>query len=63
MVSEHHVVFKNVKHPTHLGEDEDSRTFGLHGSKKLVEDDHLASIVDDVLISRVRWSRLGSIEN
>jgi len=62
MVPEHHVVLQDIQHSTHLRENENSRSLGLHGGEELVEDDHLSGVLDDVLVGRVRRSRflLGS---
>lgn len=62
MVAEHHVVLKDVEHAAHLREDEDARAFGLHRGKELVKNDHLAGVVDDVLVGRVRRPRLSAIK-
>jgi len=57
MTPEHHVVLQDIQHSTHLREDKNSRSLGLHGGEKLVEDDHLSGVLDDVLVGRVGRSR------
>lgn len=63
VVSEHHVVLENIENTRHLGEDKNARALGLHRGQELVEDDHLASVLDDVLIRRVGRSGLGAVED
>lgn len=48
---------QDVQNPTHLRENEDSRTFLLHGTKYFIKNDHLACIVDDVLVGSIRKAR------
>lgn len=62
-VTELAVVLENVKHTTHLREDEDARALGLHRLEKLVEDDHLAGVVDEVLVGGKGRPRLGAVED
>lgn len=57
------VVFENVKNTAHLGEDQNARSLGLHGLEKLVKDDHLSGVVNQVLVCCVWRSRLGTIED
>lgn len=51
---EHAIIFENIEHTAHLTEDQDARSFLLHRLEKLVEDDHLAGVVDQMLVSGVR---------
>lgn len=57
MSSELAVIFQDVQYSTHLGEDQDPGSFGLHRFKQFVEDNHFAGVVDEVLVSGERWSR------
>lgn len=57
------VVLKNVKNTAHLGEDENTRPLGLHALEELVEDDHFTSILDQVLVGRVRGTGLGTVKH
>jgi hypothetical protein len=56
------IVLQDVKHAAHLAEDEYARALLFHTSQELVEDDHLARVVDQVLVSGVRWTWLCAIE-
>jgi hypothetical protein len=56
------IVLQDVKHPAHLAKDEYARALFFHTPQKLVEDDHLARIMDQVLVGSVRWTWLCAIE-
>lgn len=57
MTSELAVIFQDIQYSTHLGEDQDPGSFGLHRFEQLIEDNHFTGIVDEVLVSGERWSR------
>jgi hypothetical protein len=50
------IVLQNIQHATHLREDEDSRALFFHVLEELVENDHLAGIVNQVFVRGVGWS-------
>lgn len=56
------IILKNVKLPGHLTENQHTALLLLQFGQQFVQDHHLAAIVDDVLVSGVRWARLGAIE-
>jgi hypothetical protein len=51
------VVFKDIQHPAHLTKDQHTRTLLVHGLEKFVEDEHLARVLNEVLISSIRRTR------
>lgn len=57
ITTEHAIVLQNVQHTAHLTEDEDARSLLLHAFQKLVENDHLASVVNEMFSGGVRWTR------
>lgn len=50
------VVLQNVKHSSHLAEDEHTRAFLLEPRKKLVQDTHLPTVDDQVSVSGEGWA-------
>ena len=62
VVTKNAVIFKNIEYSAHLREDEDSAPLFLHPGKYFVKHDHLAGIVDKVLVGGVRWTGLSSFE-
>ncbi len=52
--AEHAVVLQDVENTAHLTEYEDSGSLSLHSLQELVEDDHLAGVLDEVLIGGIR---------
>ena len=60
--AEQAVVLENIEHTTHLAEDEDTRALRLHVLEQLVENDHLARVLDEMLIGGVRRSWFCSVK-
>ena len=52
--AEHAVVFQDVEDTAHLAEYEHPRSLGFHGFEQFVQDKHLARVVDEVFVRRVR---------
>lgn len=57
------VILQDVQHSTHLRKDEDARTLCFHGFQKLVKNEHFTGVVNKMLISGERRSRLGAIKD
>ena len=62
ILAEEAVVFENIKHAAHLAENQHTRAALLHLAQQLVEDVHLAAVVHQVLVRRVRRPRLSAIK-
>jgi len=50
------VILQNIQYSTHLGEDQNSRSFCLHRFEEFIENDHFTGIINEVLIGREGWS-------
>jgi len=48
VVSENAVVLKDIQHPAHLAEEENARTLSLDPLEEVVQNEHLASVFDEV---------------
>ena len=62
VIPEDTVIFQDIKHTTHLRENEYSASLLLHARKDLVKNHHFPGIVDKMFISRVWWARLSTLE-
>ena len=60
--SEVTIILHDIKNTTHLREYENTRSLCFHRLQKLVKDDHLAAILNNMLVGCVWWSGLGAIE-
>ena len=61
-MTEQAVIFKDIEHTTHLAENEHTRALCLHILQQLVQYDHLARVLDQVLVCRVWRARLCAVE-
>lgn len=57
VVPEQTVILQNVEHTTHLTKDQYARALGFQVPEKLVKDDHLAGVLDQVLVGCVGRAR------
>jgi hypothetical protein len=48
------VIFQNIHHTSHLTENQNSRILFLQLWKQLVQNNHFATVVNDVLVGGVR---------
>ena len=62
VASEQAVILENVEHSTHLTENKDTRALRLHVLEELVQNDHLARILNQMLVSGVGWPGFCPIE-
>ena len=51
------IVFKNIQHTTHLTENQYARPSCFQESEHFIEDNHLARVFDEMLVSSIGWSR------
>lgn len=63
MSAELTVVLQNIQHSAHLREDQHPRSLRLHRLEQLVQDHHLAGIIDEVFVGSEGWSRFGAVED
>jgi hypothetical protein len=61
IATEETVVLHDVEHTAHLAEDENSRALLAHGLEELVKDNHLATVLYEMLVRGVWWSRFLSV--
>lgn len=57
VLSKETIILENVQHPAHLAEYEGSSALLLHAGEELVENDHLARVLNKMLFGGVRWAR------
>ena len=56
------VIFEYIEHSAHLGKDEDSTSLLLHALEQPIQDLHLSSVVYQMFICSIRWTRFCTIE-
>mmetsp|Transcript_34075 Transcript_34075/g.73803 ORF Transcript_34075/g.73803 Transcript_34075/m.73803 type:complete len:464 (-) Transcript_34075:575-1966(-) len=59
---EEHVVLQDIEQTGHLREDQHAGSLLLEPRQKLIEENHLTGVLDEVHVRRERWPRLGSLE-
>ena len=50
------IILQDIQNPAHLTEYQHPRALLLHRREELVQDDHLARVLDQVLVGHVRWA-------
>lgn len=56
VTSEQTIILEDIKHSAHLTEDQDSGAFLFHRVEKFVQNDHLATVFNEMDICRIRWT-------
>jgi hypothetical protein len=51
------IILEDVEHATHLTKDKHTGTFGSHRMKEFVKYDHLARVIDDMLVGGIWGTR------
>jgi len=62
VIPEDAIVLQNIKHPGHLTEEEDARAVFFDSPQEVIEDFHLATVLDDVSVGGEGWAGFRTIK-